>query len=117
MAGFRYRGARRRIGQYVEHTDRAKVRQGVALRRCSSSLVQFPRYSIELRNQVHEHRIAMNSRFGLGYPLRFGDWTATARDGAGDAQNLRVCTPLGHDGSDHRLSSQLQAKGDVNEQR
>jgi len=54
MAGFRDRGARRRIDQYVEHADRVKVRQGVALGRCSSSLVQFPRYSIELRNQTQD---------------------------------------------------------------
>jgi len=54
MAGFRDRGAGRRIGQYVEYADRAKGCQGVALGRCSSSLVQFPRFSIELRNHTRE---------------------------------------------------------------
>ncbi len=40
MAGFRDRGARRHSRHYVEHSDRAKARQGVLLGRRSRGLVQ-----------------------------------------------------------------------------
>jgi hypothetical protein len=39
MVGFHDRGARRRIGQYGEHAERAKVRQGVALGRLQDAIL------------------------------------------------------------------------------
>jgi len=42
MTGFRDRGARRHGRHHVEHSDRAKTRQGVPLGRRSSGLVQYP---------------------------------------------------------------------------
>jgi len=41
MTGFRDRGARRHSRHYVEHSDRTKASQGVALDRRSSGLVQY----------------------------------------------------------------------------
>jgi len=41
MAGFRDQGAHRHSRHYVEHSDRAKASQGVALDRRSSGLVQY----------------------------------------------------------------------------
>jgi len=41
MTGFRDRGAHRHSRHYVEHADRAKASQGVALEGRSSGLMQY----------------------------------------------------------------------------